>query len=224
MKTISDRLADVIRPTGDEDILKVAYPTPRLKIHRHHVVVIAIVCVVIIVLAANQRSTPAPSYPPTYAKEIAETVITTPITTSASSFVVVSVIGEVEKPGLYTFTPTARVADALARAGVKESANVLGINHAQMLTDGQQILVPNSAEPIEQANDPNALTAATTLVNLNTASVAELMTLSGVGSKTAEAIISYRQTHGGFRNIEQLREVKGIGAAKFEALSQEITV
>jgi competence protein ComEA len=76
--------------------------------------------------------------------------------------------------------------------------------------------------PDGEQQTPNAETVY--LININTAGIDELMTLNGIGSVTAQAIIDHRTAHGGFTSVEQLLDVKGIGPAKFEAISEFVTV
>ena len=144
--------------------------------------------------------------------------------------VIVAVVGEVDRPGLHTFAPTARVADALAAAQPKPQAQTLGLNLAQKLADGQQIVVPNiDAGPVPSppsgisGGEPSQSgTQATGKISLNTATAQELTALTGVGEKTAQAIIAYRDAHGGFTSIDELQQVKGIGPAKFATISPNV--
>lgn len=108
-------------------------------------------------------------------------------------------------------------------------AELTGLNQAQRLSDGQQLVVPAAGEPGEpgEPGAPGGSGAAVGAgaggpVSLNSATTAELTTLDGVGEKTAQAIISHRETTGGFTDIEQLMDVKGIGPAKFDALRDQV--
>ena len=89
---------------------------------------------------------------------------------------------------------------------------------AQLLVDGTQIhvLAIGEAQPISV---DAAATSASGLISLNTATVADLVTLPGVGEKTAQAIIDFRESNGGFSTVEDLLQVKGIGPSKFEQIS-----
>lgn len=163
--------------------------------------------------------------------------------------VVVSVQGLVHHPGLLTVGRDKRVGEVIDQAGgVRADGRVQGINLAEPVLDGMQVVVDaegsrvlypgESAQSAQSANgtgagkdtgDDNARPAAdpaanSGLVDINQADMAGLTTLSGVGPATAEAIIAWRDTHGAFATVEQLMEVKGIGPAKFEALRDHVTV
>jgi competence protein ComEA len=144
----------------------------------------------------------------------------------------VDVAGEVRRPGLYRLPAGSRVAAALAKAGgPRRLALTMAVNLAAKLNDGQQIIVPargaaatsapaGAGSAIAGAGAPPAgssgLPAAK--VALSTASQAQLEELDGIGPGLAGRIIQYRQAHGGFRSIDQLQEVAGIGAKRFQAL------
>lgn len=126
--------------------------------------------------------------------------------------IVVSVVGHVEQAGLATLAPDARVADALDHARPLADADLLTLNLAQKLADGQQIVVPA----------PHTAPASAGKLSLNAATAAQLEELDGIGPATAAAIIAYRDSHGGFATVEQLQEVQGIGPAKFASISPQV--
>ncbi len=156
-------------------------------------------------------------------------------TPSSDQPVVVSVVGLVHKPGLVTLSPGARIADALAAAGgTLAGADLVGLNIAQRVADGQQIVVgiapapgepttlgsgvsPSSATPGATTASP-AVPAPSGLVDLNTATVEELDALPGIGPVTAAAIVAWRDANGRFTGVDQLAEVDGIGPARLEKL------
>jgi competence protein ComEA len=130
---------------------------------------------------------------------------------------VVSVVGRVVRPGLVTLPDGARVADALqAAGGPAPGVDVSGLNIARRLTDGEQIYVGVPAPP--EALPGPASGGTPEKVDLNTASVAQLDTLPGVGAVTAQRIVDWRSQHGRFTKVEQLREIDGIGPAKYGQL------
>ena len=149
---------------------------------------------------------------------------------SPSRAPVVHVAGAVRHPGVYRLTAGARVQDAVRRAGGPTGkADVNAINLAAVLQDGVQVVVPARgpagvvATPI--AGDASAGVAAPTApVNLNTATAEQLDTLDGVGPATAQKILEYRQQHGGFRTVEDLAQVPGIGPKKLAALRSKVQV
>lgn len=97
-------------------------------------------------------------------------------------------------------------------------ADLTALNLAQLLVDGTQIHVLAIGE-VQPISVDAAATSASGLISLNTATVADLVTLPGVGEKTAQAIIDFRESNGGFSTVEDLLQVKGIGPSKFEQIS-----
>lgn len=136
-----------------------------------------------------------------------------------STTIVVSVVGHVEHSGLVTLPRGARVNDALTQAAPLPDAQLVALNLAQVLNDGEQIVVPGPGEEPLPTSSP---TEGGGKVSLNRADTAALTQLPGVGAKTAAAIVEYRDSIGGFTSVEQLMDVKGIGPAKFEALRAEV--
>lgn len=142
---------------------------------------------------------------------------------------VVSVAGAVVKPGLVTVPAEARVADALAAAGgALPGTDLLALNLAQRLTDGEQVLVGVGGNPVSgagaaaaPASGPGAPGGA---INLNKATVAELDALPGVGPVMAQAIVDWRTENGGFTDVAQLNDVSGIGDARYAQLKDLVRV
>lgn len=146
---------------------------------------------------------------------------------AASGEVVVHVTGAVSAPGVYTLPSDARVDDAVRAAGATAEADLSQLNLAQKLADGQKITVPaiGSVSGSEgTATTPADASSDGALVNINTASLEELETLPSIGEVRAQAIITYRETNGGFRTIEELQEVSGIGEKIFADVAPYITV
>ncbi|WP_394326899.1 helix-hairpin-helix domain-containing protein [Actinoplanes awajinensis] len=152
---------------------------------------------------------------------------------SASAEVVVAVGGKVRKPGLVRLAPGARVADALTAAGGADpGVDVAGLNLARKVTDGELIMVGASlppgavptAGPVPSGGAGPAAGPAGGLVNLNTATLADLDGLPGVGPVLAQRILDARTAQGGFRAVTDLRKVDGIGDARFEQLKDLVTV
>ena len=146
--------------------------------------------------------------------------------------IVVHVAGAVLRPGVYALPPGSRVADAVAAAGgVLGTAAEDAVNLARLLIDGEQVYLP-TVEEIESGTVagaaaglavPGGGSSAPGLVNINTASAAELETLPGVGPATAQAIIEDRETNGPFLTPEDLMRVTGIGPKKFDAVKDLVT-
>ena len=144
--------------------------------------------------------------------------------------VYVYVTGAVANPGVYSLDEGLRVCDAVeAAGGLAEDADASTVNLARVLSDGEHIDLPTKAE-VEAAlvqgpaGGASGTAAATSLVNINTADASALETLSGVGSATAQAIISDREQNGPFSSIEDLMRVDGIGEKKFAKLKDSICV
>ncbi|MER7898093.1 ComEA family DNA-binding protein [Streptomyces sp. NPDC096046] len=144
--------------------------------------------------------------------------------TAGAAEIVVDVSGKVREPGIHRLPPGSRVADALSAAGgVKPGTDTDGLNRARFLVDGEQVVVGEpapaqgpGAEAGSAAGGAPAGPAAP--VSLNTATADQLDTLPGVGPVLAQHIIDYRTQHGGFRTVDELREVNGIGDRRFADL------
>ncbi|MFJ6709802.1 helix-hairpin-helix domain-containing protein [Streptomyces sp. NPDC091265] len=148
--------------------------------------------------------------------------------------IVVDVSGKVRRPGIHRLPSGARVADALrAAGGVRTGVDLDGLNRARVLMDGEQIVVgmPPAAGgtgaggagaggtgAAGAGGSPAAGGSATGPVNLNSATTEQLDTLPGVGPVLAQHIVDYRTQHGGFRSVDELREVNGIGDRRFADL------
>ncbi len=149
-------------------------------------------------------------------------------TTDRPAHVVVDVSGKVRSPGVQRLPSGARVADALrAAGGARPGVDLTGLNRARVLVDGEQIVVGVDPAPgVSAANggppgtSPGGTAAAsgTAPVSLNNASVDQLDALPGVGPVLAQRIVDYRTQHGGFRSVDELREVNGIGDRRFADL------
>ncbi|MFE4367024.1 helix-hairpin-helix domain-containing protein [Streptomyces sp. NPDC056835] len=144
---------------------------------------------------------------------------------SWSARVVVDVSGKVRRPGVLRLPAGSRVADALrAAGGAKPGADLTGLNRARVLMDGEQVLVGGPAPPGAGvgagvgAGAADGARAAAGPVSLNAATPEQLDTLPGVGPVLAQHIIDYRGRHGGFRSVDELREVNGIGERRFADL------
>jgi competence protein ComEA len=139
----------------------------------------------------------------------------------------VDVTGAVVTPGVYSLPPGSIVQDAIAAAGGATAlADLNHINLAHRLLDGEQIIVPALAPTGAPGAQPTAAArgTATSPVNINTASAADLETLPRVGPSLAQRIVDYRAEHGPFAAIEDIMQVSGIGPSIFEAINDLISV
>jgi competence protein ComEA len=145
---------------------------------------------------------------------------------------VVDVAGAVREPGVYRLPASARVDDAVREAGgPKRDADLTGVNLAAKVEDGRQYIVPAKASagggpapPGDPAGGPTAAPTPSTPLNLNTASAEQLDLLDGVGPETARKIVAYRQQKGGFRSVQELDQVPGIGPQRLAALKDLVRV
>ena len=223
---ISERLREFTQPTGEEELLAVDYPRPRLRISPWQACAVAVILVigVVVWLGINARSEESSGMP--------EPAALSEAPSEEPSEIIVSVIGEVAEPGLKTLEPGARVADALAAAQPLPGAETMALNHAQQLSDGQQLhILPSGAAPAPAPGEPAPASgnssspgdsASGSGVSLNSATAEELTELKGVGEVTAQAIVAYREEHGGFKDVEELLEVSGIGPAKLAQLKDQV--
>jgi competence protein ComEA len=159
------------------------------------------------------------------------------------SIIVVDVDGEVKIPSVYTFSSRARVYEAIdAAGGLTDSADTRNTNLAAPLSDGMKLFIPSKEDVAEEQrrtgeapgakyigqgkveNSSGEGESSSGLININTADSTELQKLSGVGPSTAEKIITYRKEYGGYKKIEELMNVSGIGEKTFNKLKNSIRV
>jgi competence protein ComEA len=146
----------------------------------------------------------------------------------ARSVLVIHVVGEVRRPGLYRLRDGARIADAVHRAGgALRDADLAAVNLAAPLVDGIQVFVPSrvaaGAVPPAGGAGSAGSGAAGGLVSLSSATIDELDELPGVGPVTAQKIIDYRTEHGPFASVDDLDAVPGVGPTRIEQLRELVT-
>jgi competence protein ComEA len=158
-----------------------------------------------------------------------------PAPTATPAPIKIEVAGAVQRPGIYELPAGTRVGDAIAAAGgLAANADEAALSLARVLQDGEKLAAPTvqPAKPPPAASSPSEPAGARSggdgssagLLNVNTASAQELEALPAIGPVTAQAIVDYRATNGPFHSVEEITQVKGIGAATLEKLKPLITV
>ncbi len=154
---------------------------------------------------------------------------------SVSEGIYVHISGAVLNPGVYHLPDESRVYLAIEMAGgLTEDACADDINQAALLADGQMLIIPTKEEAVAQkeaaaanpviTSDTGVAAADSGLVNINTATKEELMTLSGIGESKAQAIIDYRTQNGAFRRTEDIMNISGIKEGAYSKIKDSITV
>ena len=157
--------------------------------------------------------------------EVSDEVQNTPVTESPTEPIklYVQICGEVNNPGVYELAEGSRIFEAVeAAGGFTEEAAQASLNLAQVISDEEQIVILTQDEAAEKARQEREQAAG--IVNLNTASKEQLMTLTGIGESRAEDILRYRQESGGFQAIEEIMNVPGIKESAYLKIKDSITV
>ena len=139
--------------------------------------------------------------------------------------VVVQMAGAVVHPGVYRLAAGSRIGDLLSAAG----GAVPGVDPAVLalaakVSDGQRVYLPVPGEPTSILSAGASGASSASPLDLNAATVEQLDALPGVGPATAAAIVAYRDKHGGLRSVDELLEIKGLGASKVDALRSLVRV
>jgi competence protein ComEA len=194
-------------------------------IPRHELVAYALAALLVVVLGMHYLRGDASRSPGAGASGARSSAAVT-IARAGADSAVVDVAGAVRRPGVYRMAGGQRVEDAVRRAGgARRGADLGAINLAAKLADGQQIVVPVRGAASAAASAVGAAAAASAgPVSLNSATAEQLESLDGVGPATAQKILDYRRQHGGFRTVEDLGEVPGIGPKRLAALRTKVQV
>ncbi len=179
----------------------------------------------ILLIALPQRGRPITLHAPPTAKPTGE-----PTLTATPHPIVVHIAGEVKQPGLYTLPANSRLNDGIkAAGGLTDLADSNRVNLAAYLSDGARIYIPAVGEDVPDdvalsMGLTNTSTDSSFPININSATEDELVSLPGIGSTKAKAIIEYRAEHGTFKDIRELLDVYGIGQAIFDQIKDLVTI
>lgn len=139
-------------------------------------------------------------------------------------FIYTHITGEIKKPGVYKMKAGTRMDDLVKEAGgLTDDADINQINLSEKLVDEERIIVPSKSGSSEEGITSAAIDAKTKKININKASLSELMTLPGVGEKTAQKFIDYREQKK-FKKIEDVMNIEGVGENKFKNIKDYISV
>ncbi|WFE52286.1 ComEA family DNA-binding protein [Micromonospora sp. WMMD1155] len=194
---------------------------------RRGVRALAVVAVVVVLGAAGWawRSRPQSEAVAPLVSESSSAASTGEPSGSGSDELVVAVAGKVRKPGLVRLPAGSRLADAVqAAGGPLPGVDLALLNPARKVTDGELIVVGVTPAPAPVGPAGGGASTAAGPLNLNTATLAQLDALPGVGPVLAQRILSHRDQHGGFKAVGDLRQVDGIGDARYEQLKDLVTV
>ena len=226
----ADQLADDLLA---DDLLSDDLPRPRFG-RKHVGVICALLALGLItagwlLLHARPVAIASPANVVTAAP--AQTAVSaTPSAAKGASKIVVHVLGAVRDPGLVKLPEDSRVQDAInAAGGLTRSADPGELNLAQVLSDGQQVMIGTAHDPAgevreQQGSATGAGSAGTGVLDLNRASQPQLEELPGVGPVIAQTILAWREQHGRFTRIEELQEVDGIGPKTYAQIAPHVRV
>ncbi|MBK5252936.1 MAG: helix-hairpin-helix domain-containing protein [Peptostreptococcaceae bacterium] len=133
----------------------------------------------------------------------------------------IDIDGAVKSPGVYKVSSGTRLFSIIEMAGgLNDDADVTTINRAMIINDGDKVIIPK----IGEISDGSTTANANGMININIASNSDLEELPGIGPVTAETIVEYREEHDGFKSIEELMNISGIGVVTFNKVKDSITV
>jgi len=218
--------AAFIDPSSTDIASSDAPTTPSKKQTYTRVVVAAITIILAIALYLTWRSPATPTPPSITQQTLSSVSSNTP--TDTSGMIQVYIVGAVKHPGVYTLPADARVYQLLqAAGGPLPNANLVALNMAAKLSDGQEVYVtvvgevpPTYLGGVPGTN-PNTANSGT-LVNINTASVAEMRQVLHISAATAQKIIDYRMQHGNYTSVDQLLQV--VSRSIYDKIRKLVTV
>ncbi len=193
-------------------------PAFPLGVPARRLLAVALLALVALVVAWRHVAAAGPAATPLQVAPIVPAAARAPAAAS-SPLLVVDVAGAVRRPGLVRLAKGARVADAVARAGgLTRRAERSGVNLAALVSDGEQVLVPERGAGAAAAGAAGGTAGPSGPVSLSSASAEQLDTLPGIGPVTAQKIVAYRQQHGSFTSVAGLDAIPGIGPARIAEL------
>lgn len=148
---------------------------------------------------------------------------------SKGKIIIVEIKGEVLKPDVYEMEEGSILRDLIDKAGgLTSESNIDKINRASKLTANQLIVIPNKNDIKNESNNINSVTTSNIsedgVVNINTATKEELQKISGIGEVKANSIIEYREKNGGFKSIDEIKNIGGIGEKTYEKIKEKISI
>lgn len=160
------------------------------------------------------------------------------VVTEETKQIAVHITGEVKKSGVIYLKEGSRIIDAIEKAGgTTKNADLGKVNLAYVLQDGQKVYIPNKKnnasvyisedsgqDVIDNGNTNTKTENKRKKININTANKEELQSISGIGPALAEKIVSYRNTNGKFKKVEDLKNVNGIGESKYRNIKDSICI
>jgi competence protein ComEA len=196
------------------------------------VLVLVAIAGVVVWLRASTGPSPSPAAASQRTSQVTTTGTRSATTRTSTASLLVHVVGAVRASGVVELSPGARVRDAVAAAGgPADDADLQQMNLAAPVADGQRIAVPRigeAAPPLAAASTPPGAAPSGSLpagpLNLNSATATELEALPGIGPTLADAIVREREKLGGFKQIDDLKQVRGIGDARFADIRDLVTV
>ena len=202
----------------------------RLALSRQATVALAVLAAAAVALAASflwrSHAVPAPLAASSVAPMRTSSAASSLLGASPSpSVVVVDVAGKVRHPGVVRLPSGSRVLDALTAAGgVPHGVDLTGLNLARTLQDGEQVVVGVATPALPTTGPGGATSASSGPIDLNSATLEQLETLPGIGPSLGQRIIDWRTAHGRFTSVAELREVSGIGDARYSDLAPRVRV
>lgn len=202
-----------------------------MKRNYKHIAIIAIGCIIFVTMIVlykinGKEEMELNNDNNIFVEEEATAIVTSKEEREEENEIVVEIKGEVKNPNVYWIKEGCIVEELINMAGgVTELADLSTINRAEKLNNHQAIYIPNKNEVANNAvvNNVSAVSS-DGKININIATSEELQKLSGVGPARAEDIIEYREKVGGFKSLEEIKNVKGIGEASFDKIKEKITI